>query len=79
MKYGILLLTLFILSDSFSFVFAQSMYDFKGKSTNISPFSMGTYSDESMDTYSDESMGRYSDKPWVDIGINHQLDQKITR
>ena len=63
MKYGILLLTLFILSDSFSFVFAQSMYDFKGKSTNISPFRMGTYSDESMDTYSDKPMGRYSDKP----------------
>ena len=63
MKYGILLLTLFILNDSFSFVFAQSMYDFKGKSTNISPFRMGTYSDESMDTYSDKPMGRYSDKP----------------
>ena len=39
------------------------MYDFKGKSTNISPFRMGTYSDESMDTYSDESMDTYSDKP----------------
>ena len=39
------------------------MYDFKGKSTNISPFRMGTYSDESMDTYSDESMDTYSEKP----------------
>ena len=37
MRYGILLLTLIILSDSFSFVFAQSLFDFKGKSTNISP------------------------------------------
>ncbi len=37
MRYGILLLTLIILSDSFSLVFAQSMYDFKGKRTNISP------------------------------------------
>ena len=37
MRYGILLLTLIILSDSFSFVFAQSLYDFKGKRTNISP------------------------------------------
>ena len=37
MRYGILLLTLIILSDSFSLVFAQSMYDFKGKNTNISP------------------------------------------
>jgi len=37
LRYGILLLTLIILSDSFSLVFAQSMYDFKGKNTNISP------------------------------------------
>jgi len=37
LRYGILLLTLIILSDSFSLVFAQSMYDFKGKKTNISP------------------------------------------
>ena len=37
MRYGILLLILIILSDSFSFVFAQSLYDFKGKRTNISP------------------------------------------
>ena len=37
LRYGFILLTLLILSDSFSFVFAQSMYDFKGKDTNISP------------------------------------------
>jgi hypothetical protein len=37
LRYGIVLLTLLILSDSFSLVFAQSMWDFKGKSTNISP------------------------------------------
>jgi len=37
LRYGILLLTLIILSDSFSLVFAQSMFDFKGKKTNISP------------------------------------------
>ena len=37
MRYVFILLTLLILSDSFSFVFAQSMYKFKGKSTNISP------------------------------------------
>ena len=37
LRFGIILLTLFILSDSFSLVFAQSMYDFKGKDTNISP------------------------------------------
>ena len=71
MRYGILLLTLFILSNSFSFVFAQSMYEFKGKSTNISPGrwdldskkSIDTYSDESMDTYTDKPMGTYKDKP----------------
>ena len=37
LRFGIILLTLFILSDSFSLVFAQSMYDFKRKKTNISP------------------------------------------
>jgi len=37
LRYGILLLTLIILSDSFSLIFAQSIYDFKGKKTNISP------------------------------------------
>jgi len=37
LRYGFILLILLILSDSFSFVFAQSMYDFKGKRTNISP------------------------------------------
>ena len=37
LRFGIVLLTLIILSDSFSLVFAQSMYDFKGKDTNISP------------------------------------------
>jgi hypothetical protein len=37
LKFGIVLFTLLILSNSFSFVFAKSMFDFKGKSTNISP------------------------------------------
>ena len=31
LRFGIVLLTLFILSDSFSLVLAQSMYKFKGK------------------------------------------------
>ena len=38
LRFGIVLLTLFMLSDSFSFVFAQrakTKYDFEGKSTNI--------------------------------------------
>jgi len=38
------------------------MYDFKRKGTNISPFRMGTYSDESMDTYTDKPMDTYTDK-----------------
>ena len=37
LRYGFVLLTLLILSNSFSLVFAQSMWDFKGKNTNISP------------------------------------------
>ena len=37
LRYGFVLLTSLILSDSFSLAFAQSMWDFKGKSTNISP------------------------------------------
>ena len=37
LRYGFVLLTLLILSNSFSLVFAESMWDFKGKSTNISP------------------------------------------
>ena len=65
MRYGFILLILLILSDSFSFVFAQSIYDFKGKSTNISPGRMGTYSGESMDSYSGESMDSYSEKSSV--------------
>ena len=38
LRFVIVLLTLFILSDSFSLVFAQrakTKYDFEGKSTNI--------------------------------------------
>jgi len=65
LRYGFVLLTLFILSDSFSFVFAQSIYDFKGKSTNISPGRMDTDSKKSMDTYSGESMDTYSRKSSV--------------
>ena len=36
MRYGFVLLTVFILSDSFSLVLAKSIYKFKGKRTNIS-------------------------------------------
>jgi hypothetical protein len=41
------------------------MYDFKGKSTNISPGRMHTESKKSMDTYSGESMDTYSRKSSV--------------
>jgi len=41
------------------------MYDFKGKSTNISPGRMQTESKKSMDTYSGESMDTYSRKSSV--------------
>ncbi|MBT5487457.1 MAG: hypothetical protein HOK56_09800, partial [Deltaproteobacteria bacterium] len=47
MKFGIVLFTLLILSNNFSFVFAQSMYDFKGKDTNISPLYPNTNSNRS--------------------------------
>ena len=35
LRFGIVLLTLFIISDSFSFGLAQSIYDFKRKRSNI--------------------------------------------
>ena len=47
LKFGIVLFTLLILSNNFSFVFAQSMYDFKGKDTNISPLYPNTNSNRS--------------------------------
>ena len=43
LRFGIVLLTLFILSDSFSFGLAQSIYDYKRKSsTTVRPFSTDT-------------------------------------
>jgi len=47
LRYGILLLTLIILSDSFSLVLAQSMYEFKTRGTNVSQHNMVKYSNES--------------------------------
>ena len=47
MRYGILLLTLIILSDSFSSVFAQSMYQFKRKDSNVRSRNMDTYTNKS--------------------------------
>ena len=44
MRYGILILTLFTLDNIFSLAFAQSMYDFKRKKTDIRPHNMRTYS-----------------------------------
>ena len=43
LRYGIVLLTLLILSDSFSFVLAISIYDYKRKSSStVRPFSTDT-------------------------------------
>ena len=47
MRYVFVLLTLFILSDSFSLVLAQSMYQFKGRGTNVSQHNMDTYTNKS--------------------------------
>ena len=43
LRFGIVLLTLFILSDSFSLVLAQSIYDFKRKGTNVGQQIMDPY------------------------------------
>jgi len=43
LRFGILPLTLLILSDSFSLVLAQSIYDFKRKGTNVSQQNMDPY------------------------------------
>ena len=43
LRFGILLLTLLILSDSFSLVLAQSIYDFKRKGTNVGQQIMDPY------------------------------------
>ena len=51
LRFGIVLLTLFIISDSFSFGLAQSIFDYKRKSsTTVRPFSMDT--PEKISTYS---------------------------
>jgi len=68
LRYGILLLTLFILSDSFSLVFAQSMWDFKGKSTNISPlYPHHTGSKKSSVISRDSQSKRYQSKDYQNI------------
>ena len=43
MRYGFVLLTLFILSNSFSLVLAQSIYQFKEKSTNVGQHNSENY------------------------------------
>jgi len=43
LRFGIVLLTLLILSDSFSLVLAQSIYDFKRKGTNVGQQIMDPY------------------------------------
>ena len=68
LRYGFVLLTLLILSDSFSLVFAQSMFDFKGKSTNISPlYPHHTGSKKSSVISRDSQSKRYQSKDYQNI------------
>jgi len=68
LRYGFVLLTLLILSDSFSLAFAQSMWDFKGKSTNISPlYPHHTGSKKSSVLSRDSQSKRYQSKDYQNI------------
>ena len=68
LRYGFVLLTLLILSNSFSLVFAQSMWDFKGKSTNISPlYPHHTGSKKSSVISRDSQSKRYQSKDYQNI------------
>ena len=68
LRSGFVLLTLLILSDSFSLVFAQSMWDFKGKSTNISPlYPHHTGSKKSSVISRDSQSKRYQSKDYQNI------------
>ena len=68
LRYGFVLLTLLILSDSFSLAFAQSMWDFKGKSTNISPlYPHHTGSKKSSVISRDSQSKRYQSKDYQNI------------
>jgi len=68
LRYGFVLLTLLILSDSFSLSFAQSMWDFKGKSTNISPlYPHHTGSKKSSVISRDSQSKRYQSKDYQNI------------
>ena len=68
LRYGFVLLTLLILSDSFSLVFAQSMWDFKGKNTNISPlYPHHTGSKKSSVISRDSQSKRYQSKDYQNI------------
>ena len=67
LRYGFILLTLLILSDSFSFVFAQSMYKFKGKSTNISPLYPDINSKKSSVISKDDQSKDYQSKDYQKI------------
>ena len=68
LRYGFVLLTLLILSDSFSLVFAQSIWDFKGKTTNISPlYPHHTGSKKSSVISRDSQSKRYQSKDYQNI------------
>ena len=68
LRYGFVLLTLLILGNSSSLVFAQSMFDFKGKSTNISPlYPHHTGSKKSSVISRDSQSKRYQSKDYQNI------------
>jgi len=67
LRYGFILLILLILSDSFSFVFAQSMYDFKRKGTNISPLYPRTGSKKPSVISKDYQLKDYQSKDYQKI------------
>ena len=46
LKLGIILIYLFIISDNFSFIFAQSIYELKTRSTNVRPKYMKNNNDK---------------------------------
>ena len=64
LRYGFVLLTLLILGNSSSLVFAQSMFDFKGKSTNISPLYPHTDSNKSSVISKDYQSKDYQSKDY---------------
>ena len=74
LRHGFVLLTLLILGNSSSLVFAQSMFDFKGKSTNISPlYPHHTGSKKSSVISRDSQSKRYQSKDYQNIKYSSKI------